>query len=115
MDLDEAIKKVKKAVSKSQELKFDEKEELDLLGLLKELKAKRDEELKALGYRLRRDKKFIFTYHWAKVGIGNHSDETGTKQAVFIGHTILDAVNQYVDDVIHRGYDIAFIDYAVEE
>lgn len=115
MDLDEAIKKVKKAVSKSQELKFDEKEVLDILGLLKELKAKRDEELNALGDRLRRDKKFIFTYHWSKGEVGNHDNETGTEQAIFIGHSILDAVNQYVDNVIYRGYDIAFIEYAVEE
>ena len=88
---------------------------VDLFGLLNELKGKRDEELKSLGDRLRRDKKFIFTFHWSKGAVGNHTNETGTEQAVFIGHTILDAVNQYVDNVIHSGYDIAFIDYAVEE
>lgn len=113
MTLEGAIKKVENVAHGN--WKFNEHDYQDLIRFLKELKAKRDEELKELGYRLRRDKKFIFTYHWAKVGIGNHADETGTKQEIFIGHSILDAVNQYVDNVIHRGYDIAFIDYAVEE
>ena len=113
MTLEGAIKKVENVAHG--DWKFNEHDYQDIIRFLKELKAKHDEELKSLGDRLRRDKKFIFTFHWSKGAVGNHTNETGTEQAVFIGHTILDAVNQYVDNVIHSGYDIAFIDYAVEE
>lgn len=113
MTLETAINKVKKVALG--EWKFNEHDYQDIIRFLKELKAERDEEQKTFEDRLRRNKKFIFTYHWSKWDVGNHTNETGTERAIFIGHSILDAVNQYVDNVIHSGYDIAFIDYAVEE
>ena len=113
MNLEGAIEKVKKV--SCGDWKFNEHDFQALVRFLEELKVKRDEELRSLGDRLRCDKKFIFTFHWSKWDIGKQTHELGTDREVFIGHTILDAVNQYVANVIHCGYDIAFIDYAVEE
>ena len=117
MNLEGSIKKVKK-VSQG-DWKFNEHDFQDLINLLEELKAKRDEELNSLGYRMRHDKTFTFTYHWSKGDACGHNYQTGKEQEVYCGTTILDAVNQYVDNVLNRGYSTSVIDYcnesAVEE
>ena len=113
MTLEGAIEKVENVAHGN--WRFNDNDYKDLIRFLKELKAKRDEELKAFGDRLRRDKRFTFNYHWTKGNILEHTDEYGNERETFVGYSILDAVNQYVDNVITRGYDSAVIDYAVEE
>ena len=113
MTLEGAIKKVENVAHG--DWKFNEHDYKDIIRFLKELKEKRDEEIKALGERLRRDKKFTFTYHWAKGLVFSHNFDSGTERETFIGHSILDAVNQYVEQVIKSEYETAFIEYAVEE
>lgn len=109
MTLEGAITKVKK-VSQG-DGKFNEHDFQDLINLLKELKAKRDEELKSLGYRMRHDKTFTFTYYWTKGDVCGHNHKTGKEQEVYCGTTILDAVNQYVNNVLTRGYSTSVIEY----
>ena len=64
MTLEGAIKKVENVAHGN--WKFNEHDYQDLIRFLKELKAKRDEEHKALIEGLRRNKKFTFDYHWSK-------------------------------------------------
>lgn len=117
MTLEGAIKKVKK-VSQG-DWKFNEHDFQDLVRFLEELKVKRDEELKSLDYRLKHNKTFTFTYHWTKGNVWGPNYKTGNEQEVYVGTTILDAVNQYVDKVLNRGYSTSVIEYyhesAVEE
>ena len=112
MTLEAAINKVNKVALG--EWKFSENDLLDLVHFLEELKGKRDEELKALSNRLRHDKLFTFTYHWTKGSVLDPNHNAGYEQAVYVGPTILDAVNNYVADVITRGYSTSVIDYCVE-
>ena len=113
MTLEAAINKVNKVALG--EWKFSENDFQDLVRFLEELKGKRDEELKALSNRLRHDKTFTFTYHWTKGSVLAHNHKAGSEQEVYMGPTILDAVNKYVEKVLNRGYSTSVIDYCLEE
>lgn len=112
MTLETAINKVKKVALG--EWKFSENDFQDLVRFLEELKGKRDKELKALESMLRHYKPFTINYHWTKGSVLDPNHNAGNEQAVYVGPTILDAVNKYVADVLTRGYSTSVIDYCVE-
>lgn len=112
MTLEKAINKVKKVALG--EWKFSENDFQDLVRFLEELKGKRDEELKALASRLRHVKPFTFTYHWTKGSLLDPNHKAGSEKEVYVGPTLLDAFNKYVEDVLTRGYSTSVIDYYCE-
>lgn len=113
MTLETAINKVKKVALG--EWKFSENDFQDLVRFLEELKGKRDEEFKVLASRLRHDKHFItFTYHWTKGSVLSPNHKAGSEKEVYVGPTLLDAFNKYVEDVLTRGYSTSVIDYYFE-
>lgn len=112
MTLETAINKVKKVALG--EWKFSENDFQDLVRFLEELKGKRDEEFKALASRLRHYKPFTFNYHWTKGSVLDPNHKAGSEQEVYVGPTLLDAFNKYVEEVLTRGYSTSVIDYYCE-
>ena len=109
MTLETAINRARKVALG--ERKFSDNDIQDIVSFLEELKLKRCEELKALSYRLDHNKRFTFNYHWSKGSVLSSNYKTGSEQKVYVGTTILDAINKYVEDVITYGYDTSVIDY----
>ena len=112
MTLETAINRARKVALG--ERRFSENDLLDHVHFLEEVKRKRDEELKSMFDRLRNDNTFTFTYHWAKGSALDPNYKAGSEQEVYMGPTILDAVNKYVEEVLNRGYSTSVIDYCLE-
>ena len=113
MTLETAINRARKVALG--ERRFSENDLLDLVHFLEELKRKRDEELKSMFGRLRNDNTFTFIYHWTKGSVVDPNHKAGSEQEVYMGPTILDAVNKYVEEVLNRGYSTSVIDYYLEK
>ncbi len=113
MTLQGAIVKVKKVAQG--EWRFNEHDYQDLVRFLEKLKEKQDEEVRAFEKRFREYKYFTFTYHWHKGYFTGLDGDRGTETRTYVGASILDAINQYTEEILRNGYNSAIIDYAIEK